>query len=115
MSFRKIMIFLGQVFKSILEGKLLMRLGAEKLFPYFLYVFVLFWFAILFDMASENVIARAEKHRAVIKELSIKHAQKRVILKGFDRASTVDALLDGLNSGVGVPEKPAVVIDKRRR
>ena len=36
MSFRKIMIFLGQVFKSILEGKLLMRLGAEKLFPYFL-------------------------------------------------------------------------------
>ena len=104
-----------RVFKSILEGKLLMRLGAEKLFPYFLYVFVLFWLAILFDMASENVIARAEKNRAVIKELSIKHAQKMVILKGFDRASTVDALLDDLNSGVGVPEKPAVVIDKRRR
>ena len=115
MSFRKIMIFLGQVFKSILEGKLLMRLGAEKLFPYFLYVFVLFWLAILFDMASENVIARAEKNRAVIKELSIKHAQKMVILKGFNRASTVDALLDDINSGVGVPEKPAVVIDKRRR
>ena len=38
-----------------------------------------------------------------------------MILKGFDRASTVDALLDDINSGVGVPEKPAVVIDKRRR
>ena len=115
MSFRKIMIFLGQVFKSILEGKLLMRLGAEKHFPYFLYVFVLFWLAILFDMASENVIARAEKNRAVIKELSIKHAQKMVILKGFDRASIVDALLDDLNSEVGVPEKPAVVIGKKGR
>ena len=115
MSLKRIFVVLLQVVKSILQGKLLMRLGAEKWFPHFLYVFVLFWLLILFDMASDNVMAKAEKNRAVIKELSIKYAQKMVILKGFDRASTVDALLDDLNSGVGVPEKPAVVIDKRRR
>lgn len=115
MSAGNILTAIWQVVKSILEGKFLMRIGAEKWFPHFLYLFVLFWLAILFDMASENVIARAEKNRDVIKELSIKHAQKMVILKGFDRASTVDALLDNLNSEVGVPEKPAVVIDRNGR
>ena len=109
MSLKRIFVVLLQVVKSILQGKLLMRLGAEKWFPHFLYVFVLFWLLILF------VMAKAEKNRAVIKELSIKHAQKMVILKGFDRASIVDALLDDLNSEVGVPEKPAVVIGKKGR
>ena len=115
MSLKRIFVVLLQVVKSILQGKLLMRLGAEKWFPHFLYVFVLFWLLIPFDMASDNVMAKAEKNRAVIKELSIKHAQKMVILKGFDRASIVDALLDDLNSEVGVPEKPAVVIGKKGR
>ena len=115
MSIGKVFTFLGQVVKSIIEGKLLMRSGAEKLFPYFLYLFLLFWLMIVFDMASENVIARAEKNRKVIEELSIKHAQKLVVLKGFDRASTVDGFLDELGSKVGVPEKPAVVIDSKRR
>ena len=104
MSLKRIFVVLLQVVKSILQGKLLMRLGAEKWFPHFLYVFVLFWLLILFDMASDNVMAKAEKNRAVIKELSIKHAQK-----------IVDALLDDLNSEVGVPEKPAVVIGKKGR
>ena len=109
MSIGKVFTFLGQVVKSIIEGKLLMRIGAEKLFPYFLYLFLLFWLMIVFDMASENVIARAEKNRKVIEELSIKHAQKLVVLKG------VDGFLDELGSKVGVPEKPAVVIDSKRR
>ena len=57
MSLKRIFVVLLQVVKSILQGKLLMRLGAEKWFPHFLNVFVLFWLLILFDMASDNVMA----------------------------------------------------------
>ena len=76
MSLKRIFVVLLQVVKSILQGKLLMRLGAEKWFPHFLYVFLNLGHFLLIAKDADNIISC---HDAQFGEKRFEHLQVTIV------------------------------------
>ena len=100
------------VAKSIISGDILAKMRLHKGFPYIIYFFLLGWFNILISYEAEQTMVQVERNKKELENLKIYHAQKTCEYVGFDRLSTVEAMLKEAGSEVKAPEKPADIIKK---
>ena len=82
----------------------------DRLFPYILYAFMLGWLSIWMSYRMEQTMIIVERNRKELESLKIYHAQKTCEYVGFDRISTIEAMLEEKGSEIKAPEKPADVI-----
>lgn len=110
MSFKGIWNTIVEIFKAILKGEFLTRLHFDKYFMHIIYTFVLAWLSIVISMQIEETMVKVEENKAVLNELKIYHAQKKVELSSIDRISTLEQLLRENGSEMTLPERPASII-----
>lgn len=96
--------------RSIISGDILLRMRVDRLFPYILYAFMLGWLSIWMSYRMEQTMIIVERNRKELESLKIYHAQKTCEYVGFDRISTIEAMLEEKGSEIKAPEKPADVI-----
>ncbi len=104
MSFKKIII-------SLLNGRILQEIKADKIFPLIIFIFALAWVSILTRMMVQQKMNEVEKNKRLIKELKIEHAQKTIVLNSFNRISKIEALLKKQGSRLRPSNKPAYTLD----
>lgn len=95
------------IFSAMMKGEVLLRIKFDRFFVHVLYLFLLIWFIIYFSLKVDQTLVRMEKNRVELENLKIYHAQKTCELAGYDRLSTIEAMLEASGSKVAIPEKPA--------
>lgn len=97
------------------RGELLMKLGCGKYFMHIVFVFILFWGMILFDIVVENRLYLLQKNKQTLSELQIYHTEKMVELARFGRITSTEKMLKERNSTVTYPTKPASRLDVKEK
>ena len=98
------------VFKSILNGDILLLLRVDRLLPYILVLFVMGWVNILLNYKIEQTMVKVESNKAILENYKIYHAQKTYEFVRSGRISTVEEMLEKGGSQVKTPAKPAETI-----
>lgn len=92
---------------SIFEGKLLLRLQANRYFIHIFYTFFLIWVSIWLSLKIEKTLTVVEENRRTLSDIEIYHTQKTVELEGYSRLSNVQEMLKNAGSKLEMPVKPA--------
>ena len=92
---------------AILRGDLILRLRADKLFPFILWTFLLAWLSIWLSFKAECTMLKVEKNMKTIDTLKIYKAQRTSELVSLDRIGKLEEMLKANNSKVTIPENPA--------
>jgi len=101
--------------RAFIRGELLWRLGCDKLFPYIVYTFMLFWILILLNIMVENTLGKVDKNRETLGALKIAHTEKAVELAEIGRITRAESLLKEMGSDVTFPSEPATRIDAKEK
>ncbi|MCQ2148843.1 MAG: hypothetical protein MJY45_00580 [Bacteroidales bacterium] len=107
---KNILKIVAGILKSMYEGKLLLRIKADRLFPQIAFTFMLIFVTILVNIVVENNLAVMQDNKSLLGELEITCTQKKYELITLGRRSTVGKMLEDMNSEVGEPTVPAVII-----
>ena len=99
--------------KSLRNGELLLRIGADKFYLHIMYLFLLMWLSIMLSLKVDKTLSRVGDNKAAIEELRIYHAQKEAQLVKLHSASTAERRLRELGSPVSIPKEPAIIIKKK--
>ena len=97
-------------FLSLGRGDLLLRMRVDKALPYILYGFLLGCISIWMSYKTEQAMLKVEKNSETLRTLKIHNAQMTYELVGLDRLSTVEKMLEEMDSDVAAPEKPADIL-----
>lgn len=100
------------IVSATMKGEVLLRMRFDRFFVNVLYIFFLIWVMIFFSLKVDQTLVRMEKNRVELENLKIYHAQKTSELAGYNRLSTIEAMLTKSGSKVAIPEKPADRIKK---
>ena len=100
----------GAFIISLGRGDLLLRMRVDKILPYILYAFILGCISIWMSYKTEQTMLKVQNNNETIKTLKIYNAQMTYELVGLDRLTTVETMLEGMNSKVKAPSKPADVL-----
>ncbi len=92
---------------SIARGDVLLKIGADRLFPYILYTFFLAVLSIWLSYKAEITMQKAERNKATIENLKIDNVNKTCKIISLTRISTVESMLETAGSKVKAPQKPA--------
>lgn len=111
-NFRRILTVLKNVVISILTGRLLLNLKADRYFIHILYTFFLFALVIWTSLKTDDAMARVEKNNAVIEELRISNSQKTFEIVKLSRRTEVSKRLTNMGSKVHESTKPAYRVGK---
>lgn len=106
---------LGNFFRAMMRGELVLRLRFDKLLVYIIYFFIVCWISIFIYLRIDQTVVKMEKNKAVLEDLQIYHAQKTCELARYNRMSTVEEMLEKSGSDVRIPQKPARRVKDRRR
>lgn len=98
---------LKETLVSIGQGNFLLRLRADKLFPYILVLFILGCMNIWLNYEVEQAALKVEKNKKEIETLKIYHSHLNGEIVELNRISTIEDMLEGMGSKVGIPDKPA--------
>ena len=98
------------VFKSILNGDILLLLRVDRLLPYILVLLVMGWVNILLNYKIEQTMVKVESNKVILENYKIYHAQKTYEFVRSGRISTVEEMLEKGGSQVKTPVKPAETI-----
>ena len=101
---------IGAFIISLGRGDLLLRMRVDKALPYILYGFLLGCISIWMSYKTEQTMLKAQNNNEIIKTLKIHNAQMTYELVGLDRLTTVENMLEDMNSQVKAPSKPADII-----
>ena len=99
-------------FLSLGRGDLLLRMRVDQALPYILYAFLLGCISIWMSYRTEQTMLKVQDNNETIRTLKIYNSQMTYELVGLDRLSTVEVMLEEMNSEVKAPQKPA---DKIKR
>ena len=99
--------------RSLRNGELLLKIGADKFYLHIMYLFLLMWLSIMLSLKVDKTLSRVGDNKAAIEELRIYHAQKEAQLVILHSASTTRTRLRQLGSPVTSPKEPATVIKKK--
>ena len=113
MSFRSFWHSIGNTFRAIRSGELLLRIRADKYYMHIMYLFLLMWVSILLSLKVDKTLSRVGDNYTALEELRIGHAQKEAELVKLHSASATEKRLKELGSPVALPKEPATVIKKR--
>jgi hypothetical protein len=101
---------IGAFFLSLGRGDLLLRMRVDKALPYILYAFLLGCISIWMSYQTEQTMLKVQKNGTVIRTLKIQNAQMTYELVGLNRISTVETMLEEMESQVKAPQKPADIL-----
>jgi hypothetical protein len=101
---------IGAFFLSLGRGDLLLRMRVDQALPYILYAFLLGCISIWMSFQTEQTMLKVERNNETIRTLKIHNAQMTYELVGLDRLSTVEAMLEDMESEVMAPQKPADIL-----
>jgi hypothetical protein len=101
---------IGAFFLSLGRGDLLLRMRVDKALPYILYAFLLGCISIWMSYRTEQTMLKVQKNNDTIRTLKIQNAQMTYELVGIDRLSTVEMMLEKMESEVTTPQKPADIL-----
>ena len=93
--------------RSLAKGKILLKLGVDKLVPFILYTFFLAVVSIWLSYKAEITMQKVEANKKKIENLKIENLDKTCKIISLTRISTVEKMLDESGSDVKAPEKPA--------
>jgi len=113
MNWKRIGKSIGNFWRSLAKGELLLSIGAHKYYMHVLYLFVLAWLSILLSLKVDGTLTRVEENKGKLRDLEIFHAEKEADLVRLHNASTASATLERLGSDVALPQQPAIKIEKR--
>ena len=99
--------------RSLRNGELLLKVGADKFYMHIMYLFLLMWLSIMLSLKVDKALARVGDNMAAIEELLIYHSQKEAQLVRLHSASAAEKRLRELGSPVSIPKEPAVIIKKK--
>ena len=99
--------------KSLRNGELLLRIGADKFYLHIMYLFLLMWLSIMLSLKVDKTLSRVGEGKAAIEELRIYHAQKEAELVKLHSASAAETRLKELGVNLTLPQEPATVIKKK--
>lgn len=92
---------------SIGQGNFLLRLRADKLFPYILVLFILGCMNIWLNYEVEQAALKVERNKKELETLKIYHSHLNGEIVELNRISTIEKMLEQMGSEVRIPDKPA--------
>lgn len=113
MSFKTVWHSIGNTFRAIRSGELLLRLRADKFYMHIMYLFLLMWMTILLSLQVDKTLARVGDNKVALEKLRIHHAEKEAALVKLHSASAAQIRLKELGSEASLPSEPATVIKKK--
>ena len=98
------------VIKALLNGKILLLLGVDRLLPYILFLFILGWVNIFLNYLIEQTLSKVHKCDEVLEQ-----KQKDYVLMEYEyvksgKKTSIDEMLKSMNSEVTMPQKAATTI-----
>ena len=96
-----------KAFMAIARGDILLKIGADKLFPYILYTFFLAVMSMWLSYKAEITMQKVERNKALIENLRIDNVNKTCEIISLTRISTVESMLESKGSQVKSQQKPA--------
>ena len=99
--------------KSLRNGELLLRIGADKFYLHIMYLFLLMWLSIMLSLKVDKTLTEVEANKTELRDLEIFHAEKEAELVRLHSASTTGKRLKQLGSDVALPQKPAMKLESR--
>ena len=88
-------------------GKILLKLGLDKLFPFILYTFFLAVVSIWLSYKAEITMQKVEDNKKKIENLKIENLDKTCSIMRLTKISTIEKMLEESGSAVKAPQKPA--------
>lgn len=101
-----------EILISIGQGNFLIRMKVHKLFPYILVLFIIGCANIWLSYEVEQAALRVEKNKKELETLKIYHSHLNGEIVELNRISTVETMLQQMESEVRIPDKPADRIRK---
>lgn len=101
-----------ETIKAIGYGDILLRMRVDKWLPHILFLFILSMVSIFMSYKVEQTMLKRERNKEIIEALEIYKAQKTCEIVSLDRISTVETMLEELNSEIKQPVKPADILKK---
>ena len=96
-----------KAFMAIARGDILLKIGADKLFPYILYTFFLAVMSMWLSYKAEITMQKVERNKALIENLKIDNVNKTCEIISLTRISTVESILESKGSQVKSQQKPS--------
>ena len=96
---------------AALKGKLLLRLGADRLLPEIFAFFVAASLFIGFNLIIESTVHRKEENKKILENLKSIHTELKCSLTSLDSVCKVEDMLEGMGSKVKIPAKKADIIE----
>ena len=104
--------FFKNSFSAILKGEFLLRLNVGRYFIHIVYTFVLLAVTIWISLMIDTTMAKVEKNKKELEELSIQNSQKTFDVVKLTKRSSVEEMLGTMGSKVKEAEKPATRLEK---
>lgn len=93
--------------KPVFQGKLLLRLGADKYLPHIIFFFALATFSIAINLGIESTVHRKEENKKVIENLKSVHTELTCRLTSLNSVCKVEDMLQEKGSSVQIPQDKA--------
>lgn len=96
-----------EVTGAALQGKLLLRLKADKYLPQIIFFFIMSTAFIWINLNMESTIHRKEENKQVLENLKSVHTELTCQLTGLDSICKVEDMLQEKGSRVKIPVQQA--------
>lgn len=94
--------------KSMLKGRLLLSLGADRYLPQILYFFAMALLFIWINIGIENTLHHREQNKKILENMRSVHTEMTCRLTGLNSVCKVEDMLESMGSSLGIPDKKAV-------
>ena len=101
-----------KILSSALQGKLLLRLGADKYLPQIVFFFTMATVFIALSIGIESTLHQREENKKKIENLRSIHTELSCKLTSLDSVCKVEDMLSQMGSSLDIPQKQAVRIDR---
>lgn len=101
---------IGRFFISAVQGKLLLRLGAEKYLRQIIFFFVMATLFIGANLGIESTLHRMEENKKILENLKSVHTELTCRLTSLNSVCRIEDMLAGEGSQVKIPVKQAEIL-----
>ena len=103
----------GKILNACLRGELLLWFRLDRYLPHVAYLCALGFLSIWVSYKIEMTMIKVEENKEKLETIIVHHAQKTCEAAGMDCRSTVEMMLQKMESDVKAPQKPAMIIRNR--
>lgn len=99
-------------FKSLLNGKWLLRLGVDRYLPQIVFAFIMATAYIALNITIDNSIMAVEQQKKTIKDLTSIHTDLKCKLTALNSVCALETMLQESKSDLAIPHKQAKKIER---